>query len=282
MPDTLSPHVPKYYPLDTPLSFQAEIRIEEQQHGQLQTQSSVTFSQTIAPAPKQGWGDYCLLLERTVPEITPASSNPADEVVLLLTHPLLQLEVLLDTAGNPQKLRNQQQIWHRWQDETCPAVTGAYSGDWVTAMVQQTERSLLHPARTLEIALYQDWILSHYFSPFQQLSGTGSTPFLSYLAGSVPLVFREQWHMLPETNEQPPVLNVTGTLTKPLPPEETRRMLPEAVWKQTAGQPLLATKQAHYWLSPEHGLWTAGFECTYRLTAGSDYEKRVDLKLLPA
>ncbi|RYD53158.1 MAG: hypothetical protein EOP52_03185 [Sphingobacteriales bacterium] len=273
---------PKYRPLDTPLSFQADIRIEEWQHGQLQTQSGVTFSQTIAPAPKQGWGDYCLLLERTVPEITPASSNPADEVVLLLTHPFLQLEVLLDASGTPQKLRNQQQIWHRWQDETYPAVTGAYSGDWVTAMVQQTEQSLLHPARTLDIALYHDWILAHYFAPFQQRSGTGSQPFLSYLAGSIPLAFREQWHAIPEAGEQAPALKVTGILARPLLPEETRRMLPEAVWKQTAEQPLLATKQAHYWLSPERGLWNTGFECTYRLTAGDDYEKRIDLKLLPA
>ena len=82
-------------------------------------------------------------------------ANPVEAVVQRLGEPLQELSLVINAAGQPQRLHNHAAIWSRWQ-EVRQEVLDTYCGEWVEALVAKTERQLLSAQGVLDCAVGQD------------------------------------------------------------------------------------------------------------------------------
>jgi hypothetical protein len=263
--------LPKYYPLDRPLQFQARVSVTERDHFRT-TDTALVYGLSLQPAAKQGWRDYCLQIDRTESRYENRSANPADEVVFALAAPLRQVELLLDAQGAPTRLRNHAAIWQHWKETTRPAVLSAYSGPWVEAMVGKAERSLLHPESVVDALMGNDWVLQQYFAGMRRAAD--SSPFRFRLAGR-PVQIPEKWQAAgaQEFSIEGGIAGKEGSL-------HWNSLLPPAQRKDHPVEPPVITKRGSYRLLPG-SLWCAGFDCSYAISFGSRYEKHIQLQLSP-
>ena len=267
--------LPRYHPLAHPLSFEAAIRIETRAGG-TPTETRISYPLTIGPAQKQGWGSYCLSVDRGPAQHRGYAPNAADEVVELLAQPLHHLEILFDTDGKPQKLRNHAAIWQRWQEETAPAVRSAYAGEWVEQLVVKMEEGLFGAAALLQTLLQRDWILNSYFSMLEWLAG-GSESQLSVNISGVEIALPYKMHFAEERGNT--ILEITAEGFAAGKASTWKKLLPKI---QSDGALPVAPrirKRCKYTL-PAGSLWPVGFDCKWEVWAGEHFGKMIYLQLV--
>jgi hypothetical protein len=206
-------------------------------------------------------------------------ANPVEAVVQRLGEPLQELALVINAAGQPLRLHNHAAIWSRWQ-RVRQQVLSTYSGAWVEALVEKTERRLLSSQAVLDCALWQDWVLSQYFAGVygQAFSGPDARverqSRLWHLL-SIPVLLNESWQY--EATSRGCTIGMVGNWQGEVP----GRQLPKAARQGKAGDSVQAvriSKDCRYQMGKDIG-WCSGFESRLSLQAG-DYHRQVKLKLM--
>lgn len=277
-------HLP-YRPLDTMLQFQVSIQTESTFNGD-NSGANIRYGLQLRPAPKQGWGDYCLEIQQKGLRYHTGKINPADDVVLRLAAPLKKLELLLDKNGRPYKIRNHAEIWQLWNEDIRVAVQATYKGAWVDELVRKTDNLMLHPDQLLQTILTKDQVLANYFNDIYRrvfdfrTQHSAPATNMQYIMGESFVPLQEVWQytktsgggrvdaegFLPETADVSSVKAVREWLQRKSGSEITER--------------LEVMRAANYEISQETG-WYSRFNTISIMRLGNSWQKRTTIQLSP-
>ncbi|PZF73586.1 hypothetical protein [Taibaiella soli] len=277
-------HLP-YRPLDTALKFQVSVQTESTFNGD-NSGANIRYGLQLRPAPKQGWGDYCLEVQQTDTRYHTGKINPADDVILRLAAPWKKLELLLDKNGNPYNIRNHVEIWQLWNEDVRIAVQATYKGQWVDEMVRKTDDLILHPDQLLKTILTKDQVLANYFNDvykrvfdFRTQHSAPATS-MQHVMGENFVPLQEVWQyrktpagghvdaegFLPETADMTSVKSVKEWLQR-----KTGTVITEQ---------LEVKRAANYEISQQTG-WYNAFNTISIMRLGNVWQKRTTIQLSP-
>lgn len=275
-------HLP-YRPLDTTLKFQVNIQTEST-YEKDNTGANIRYGLQLRPAPKQGWGDYCLEIQQSGAKYHTGKINPADDVVLRLARPWQKLELLLDKNGKPHKIRNHTEIWQLWNEDVRPAIQATYTGEWVDEMVRKTDYLVLHPDYLLKTILTKDQVLANYFNDIYtrvfdfRTQQSATLTHMQYIMGDSFVPLQEAWQYR-KTNSGGHI-DTEGFL-----PENTDTKLAQPIrdWlKKKNGTEttdrLEVKRAANYEINQDTG-WYSGFNTISIMRLGNAWQKRTTIQL---
>ena len=268
------PSLPRYHPLQQGLAFSCSVRLEHR-IGNAVKELQLRYPLTFQPAPKQGWGSYCLAITRGPSECIGYTPNAADEVVAQLSTALYYLEITLDEAGHALKLRNHAAIWQRWRTEIVPAVTSAYSGAWVEKIIAKMEVQLLHADSLLQTILGYDYLLHPYLSVVEWLAGGTDVPAPFWIGGGA-LQLRDYWDFSTLPNGIP-ALEIRSAGSARKVHANPKMLFPKGAGNTEGNEDFTVNKELDYEFLP-NSLWPSALRGHYKFDGNAAFEKNIYLR----
>ncbi len=268
-----------YKALSKPLKLLFNATIDERGSENIENTSRLTYVD-ILPSNASFWsGTQAVQIVREAAPINTSTNNNADAFVQHAAQALYNLCFKMDFSGMPASLEQQDKLWQSWMQLRL-LLTDTYTGDWVNRMLTAIDQKMLPSSNLLQTTM-QDIFFNNYFRNIYEPKFNGgitkvNRTIFGLMPGAIPV--QETWQL----NETDKTFEVkfTGNWRGGNISELQNKWLKSKSNSNTTEAPQISGS-GHFTVNKDTG-WCSGFESTYALYTGDEYEKTITTTLRSA